>query len=1605
MFEGIRNFFSRLFGGGKKKEERPQVYTPPTMSLNKPTGHPLLDKNPLPLNNRADASSIFPKPQTPTPQSTAEGAEARFKPTEPKTEISLNPKPTTSPLATPRVHRRVLRDLSRDQRLMQERQNDTFARTITFDRGEAMRQKAQKARHQDFLNQRRNENLKKQLQSTFEPKFATTDLTPQARRYLREEYDKIVQRIDSGQVRDYGTDEQINRLYQSFTNRLQEVDQANKFAQRVYQSTGNINKAIQARDQQIESKRIANEEQQKYEALKNIGRTIKAPLTLLKGAIGGAGSVAHEGAATFHDIMASASDLLGAEDAKTRFRQSANIARQEASRARQFWGVEKDDNDHDFIYGLGSGGAQLAKDIALTSTGLGFIPVAERAAKTGSQTYLTNRDLGKGKLESLSRAFGNAALQAKLEKVGLDSLTNSIGNKLVRTGLAAASEAAQEGTQEAVDNAFNDRPLEENVLESAAAGLLLGTGAGVAMSKITSPQPHNQTRIESDVRNGIVNANTINLPVELRLETALNSTTINQDTNIKNFPNQDGKHENIKDWSYGEVRYEAPDPSKQQYSAVANVGVDSDGNRQLYTFDKIKKLPAQPESLKNRGVSYGSNMPQPAQNVNLGGAYDPVNNQVISYGQVDLDNIQKAYQQYGDSFYDHLSHDEQVIYDDLLDKAPRRADNTYIDPITGEVVIDEVIKRDDGSKYVRIDNNIIEGIDSKPAMQKAVKNHIRNNFQGNSYDVGETGESAKVTARTKNEIAHQQRLMSDIDYKLKARMAGNLNEVIETMQDVRVVPNHKPEVKPKVSHYLSGRTEVEVDGELYYPRVDIEVGHKGNMIAYDIADIRKAPGRGSDSSKSSLKMIDNQGLYDSNIAQAPENVNSDIAMAKKLRQEVLEAFDDYKNVKDWITIKTKISGSDWYSGADINNQRSVYEYQVPAEVADKAEQLSAIRKKYQGDVNFPFDDTKTPYRIKRLADHPHGISTTSRLPIYETYEYDGVPQADEDIRAEIAEQSRLRMAEIARNKAELEAREKAINENTEKIKHIKTIIINQESNKFVKPGEYRLVPDPNNQSIAFLVKDGSNKKYAQMSYKSMAQRVVDGMWELPVSNINPDIKTKLSNATNQLKSSIDELKSRHFKLTGDNDIAFNAFAEAIQDIGNIEGYYDPKTNTVHIGELAEYVLNHEVVHKTLRKHMELRPEIMQATADKFGIDNIIAEYNQKGYGEQAVNGHALDPKQPKDVRLAVEEKVADEFNTYLDQYQKGRANYYANKVGLSPTIRAWFDRIIEGLKEFFGQADKIKQFYAQLETGKFADRQLFGNSEQLSPQVAYRIYQTPAGKVVEIEGNPLKGVPIQQIPAKVRQIIKERFQGREYNIGDTDQTAKVTARSKNEIAYQQNKMSNEQYRTKAMSAHQLDELISSMENVHTTPNRKKATKPDVVSYTYGDVTVKIGDRFYDALVNVENWKSGKSIIYDISNIKETPPQRQTLLMGGGVHASSVAQDPNNVKYLIGGEQATGFVSANNLYGGLDGRTKFEFDDSKAEWSFSKDQKPSTGEKSLYKLGDIFSHDELYKQYPEAKDITVRFVNRPRSRAGGHVSEVDNLIEVNWGCLIRSVEVR
>ena len=330
---------------------------------------------------------------------------------------------------------------------------------------------------------------------------------------------------------------------------------------------------------------------------------------------------------------------------------------------------------------------------------------------------------------------------------------------------------------------------------------------------------------------------------------------------------------------------------------------------------------------------------------------------------------------------------------------------------------------------------------------------------------------------------------------------------------------------------------------------------------------------------------------------------------------------------------------------------------------------------------------------------------------------------------------------------------------------------------------------------------------------------------------------------------------------------------------------DPKTDQINLNKLTEDTLNHELGHKLLTR-VENKQDLLNSIRESYGDEYLINKYGSQ-YGN--------------DLNLLAEEQLADGFSDYYNGRLNGEDKVrLGTRLGIPQKVLAIYDRITEAIMGLVGKQDAIKQFYAQMETGKFRT-ELFGNPEQLAKNTnqlnsgaSYKIHETPNGRLVEIEGNPLKGIPAKNIPRKVREVIKERFQGNAYPIGDTGDVAKVTARSKNEISHQQSTMGYEDYRAKAAAAHQIDELMSSMTRIKHAPNLKKTQKPNVASYTYGDVAVKIGDRQFTVRVNIENWNNGNKTLYDISSIKETSPQRINLLRGGDVNNSTIANNAQDV---------------------------------------------------------------------------------------------------------------
>ena len=127
----------------------------------------------------------------------------------------------------------------------------------------------------------------------------------------------------------------------------------------------------------------------------------------------------------------------------------------------------------------------------------------------------------------------------------------------------------------------------------------------------------------------------------------------------------------------------------KNYETMFNVAKNDARNNTLYgglTKEKNHSggLNAAPGELVLPGQSdsYNSNIAQNTQKVNaFNREYEP-----------EIQDLQNVYQKYGDDFEFNLTPEQQVIYEHLLRESPRDSEGRYIDPVTGEMTIDQTVQ-------------------------------------------------------------------------------------------------------------------------------------------------------------------------------------------------------------------------------------------------------------------------------------------------------------------------------------------------------------------------------------------------------------------------------------------------------------------------------------------------------------------------------------------------------------------------------------------------------------------------------------------------------------------------------------------------------------------------------------------------------------------------------------------------------------------------------------------------------------------------------------------------------------------------------------------------
>ena len=373
---------------------------------------------------------------------------------------------------------------------------------------------------------------------------------------------------------------------------------------------------------------------------------------------------------------------------------------------------------------------------------------------------------------------------------------------------------------------------------------------------------------------------------------------------------------------------------------------------------------------------------------------------------------------------------------------------------------------------------------------------------------------------------------------------------------------------------------------------------------------------------------------------------------------------------------------------------------------------------------------------------------------------------------------------------------------------------------------------------------------------------------------NPDMRYKRqAEAKIQEVQQSKELLARHLQLTGDENLVFNEWQNEMQK--KALGYYDPKTDQINLNKLTEDTLNHELGHKLLTR-VENKQDLLNSIRESYGDEYLINKYGSQ-YGNN--------------LNLLAEEQLADGFSDYY----KGRLNgedkvRLGTRLGIPQKVLAIYDRITEAIMGLVGKQDAIKQFYAQMETGKFRTKQQVPGGDGRVRTMS--IEATRDGRnIVVVNNNILEGVPSKQIVPTIRKYLNENFKGNDYplNFGN-DGTGTI---NRNTIRkYVDPHQTFEDILVKGKMAGELPDILKvSKKYAEAADTKAHSFAKD--GFEYRTSRIEIDGQQFDVTINVGLNSKGK-LVYAFNNIKRIPANRSSRRFSSGDSNATIANNPQDV---------------------------------------------------------------------------------------------------------------
>nr|DAP29646.1 MAG TPA: nuclease [Caudoviricetes sp.] len=1031
----------------------------------------------------------------------------------------------------------------------------------------------------------------------------------------------------------------------------------------------------------------------------NVQQTVVAPVSAVKGAANSvaefvpkvSGAITELGANTiklFDEDNQFANNLIK----RVRADREKNIVRKTLNDATGLT-----DQDNKMAYGLGSSGARMAIDAAMTPVTGGLAPAVVHGVEAHSEMmdHLDNIEARK-KAEAAAKgeaytpssfssrylaSTANAGAQAAIEKLGIDNLTGKIGgrfakNMVGRAITGALGEAGEEAAQQYAENFTkklfdNKQDIHENVAESALMGGIMGGAGKMAFGGMES------------VKNPYKNNNMADGEVSIS----------------KLHPDQMGYN---KDAVLGKF---TGDTRKRMSERSFNMLQDLRANNPYVTSDGDALTLSRAGNSKMTRTS----TPIPDDLFMAKMRTTPRINQIIenstkTHSAPDFKNHKIAPD--GFNYYNTPVNISGKRYNMGLDVAVNNGNDT-------KTIYNSNIRK--APDLVSYDAN---GNDTE-----LKSNAYDSNIAQNSNDVNnikyKLAEQNKDLLATHTITADKLKATDAMGGAIYPSIAISKPEVFagENYGDITLVGD-KDFIDPK-----NRQNKVKVfDNDIYSPRVpkpDYKVKNIPNEYKemmtktnYDPIQLLNYPkdviGDGLDSKIYRDSYMANKTGAD-NIAKVPSDKYSEY-----LKEDIFNKpeYRDYaKKMHNMLEIEKRLLMGETsagnaiykpYTSENILKKMNKSElkggerpYSLSPDYVYAAEELKNIKAiKNKQDLLQKIDVEKLDQirdKNRKLADKIEDALGEQGMHFYQ-------------IKEKIADYLNTGNTEglTAKSIALLDAYKQELDSDPR-------LYFEAKMRRMVGLDEFKkaVIPDNLDDETRAILK---NRGVETIEYK--AGDNADRMAKL---NALDDLKFKKTQAENLVRVAKENLQARHQELTGDQNIAFNEWANELER--HAQGFFDEKTGKITINDGDLNTLNHELGHKLLTR-ADNRAELLADIRNTVGDEALNAKYGEN-YAQQVAN---MSPEER--ANLFAEEYLADGFSDYYNGILAGEdSQRLGAKLGIPPRVLAAYDRIIEAIKGILGlQQDTLKQFYAQAETGKFA-QYYKQNTPVYNESLAYKIAQ------------------------------------------------------------------------------------------------------------------------------------------------------------------------------------------------------------------------------------------------------------------------------------------